>query len=57
MTQSETELALSLLAYVLAAGASLVIGYLAWRKIRPHRGHYQCLREREEQRKRAWGWE
>jgi hypothetical protein len=57
MTQTETELALSILAYALAAGASLLVGYLAWRKIRPNRKHYQYLREREEQRKRAWGWE
>jgi hypothetical protein len=41
MTQSETELVLTLLVYALAVGSSLLIGYLAWRKIRPHSRQYQ----------------
>ena len=36
MTRTENELLLNLLAYVLAAGCSLLIAYLGWRKIRSH---------------------
>jgi len=37
MSPAETQLVLSLVAYGLAIVSTLVIGYLAWRKIRPHR--------------------
>jgi hypothetical protein len=57
MTQSETELVLSLLAYAVAVGATVLMGYLAWRKIRSNRRHCQYPHQREQQRKSVWGWE
>jgi len=56
MMRSETELVLTLLAYALAAGSSLLIGYLAWRKSRSPRRHYYP-HQRGQQRKDVWGWE
>ena len=46
MTRLETAQVLTLLAYALAAGASLLIGYLAWRKIR-RQGPYEYPGERD----------
>jgi len=57
MTRSETELVLSLLAYALAVGSSLLMGYLAWRRIRSDRRDFQHPLQREQQRKSVWGWE
>ena len=40
-TPVETQLVLNLMVYGLAAASTFVIGYLAWRKIRPHRNRYR----------------
>jgi hypothetical protein len=43
--------------YGLATASTLVIGYLAWRKIRPHRHHYHYHQDRNAHPKGVWGWE
>ena len=57
MTPVETQLFLSILAYGLAAVATFVIGYLAWRKIRPHRHRYHYHQNRNGHPKGLWGLE
>jgi hypothetical protein len=57
MTPAETEFALALLAYALAAASTAVIGYLAWRKIRPHRHQYRHHQPQDAHPKGVWGWE
>jgi hypothetical protein len=57
MTPAETQLCLTLMAYSLATASTLVIGYLAWRKIRPHRHHYRYHDDRDGRHKGLWGWE
>jgi hypothetical protein len=57
MTPAETELCLVALAYGLATACSVVVGYLAWRKFRPHRRRYHYHQHREGDRKGLWGWE
>jgi hypothetical protein len=43
--------------YGLAAACTIVIGYLAWRKIRPHRRRYHYHQGRNGHQKGVWGWE
>jgi hypothetical protein len=57
MTPAETQLCLTLMAYALATASTLVIGYLAWRKIRPHRHRYHYHQGRNDHQKGVWGWE
>jgi hypothetical protein len=57
MTPAETQLILSLVAYALAAVSTFLIGYLAWRKIRPHRHRYRYHQNRNGHQKGLWGWE
>ena len=58
MTAAETQLCLTLLAYAVAVASSLVIGYLAWRKIRPHRRDYRYHQHQDgHDHKGVWGWE
>ena len=57
MTPAETQLFLSLMVYGLALVATCVIGYLAWRKIRPHRHRYRYHQDRDGHPKGLWGWE
>ncbi len=53
MTAAETEFWLSIMVYGLATMSSLVVGYLAYRKIRPHRPGERYHAYRDEQPKRV----
>ena len=57
LTPAETQLCLLLMVYGLAVGSTFVIGYLAWRKLRPHRHHYHYHQNRNGHQKGVWGWE
>ncbi len=57
MTAAETELFLKIMAYGLATGATLVVAYLAWRKLRPHRHHYRYHQDADAHQKGVFGWE
>ena len=57
MTQAETELVLVYTAYAMAVVSTFVVGYLAWRKIKPHRHRYRYDQRRDQHRKSVWGWE
>jgi cytochrome oxidase assembly protein ShyY1 len=57
MTPAETQLCLTVMVYGLATASTLVIGYLAWRKIRPHRRRYHYHQGRNGHQKGVWGWE
>ena len=57
MTPADTQLILSFAAYGLAAVSTLLIGYLAWRRIRPHRQRYRYHQDRDGHQKGVWGWE
>ena len=52
---AETQLFLSMMVYGLAAACTVVSGYLAWRKIRPHRDRYHCHQNRNGHHKGCWG--
>jgi cytochrome oxidase assembly protein ShyY1 len=57
MTPAETQLCLTLMAYGLATASTLVIGYLAWRKIRSRRHRYNYHQARNGHQKGVFGWE
>ena len=57
MTPAETQTCLVITVYGLASASSLLIGYLAWRKLRPHRRRYNYHQDRGGHRKGLWGWE
>ena len=57
LTPAETQLFLSVAVYGLAAASAFVIGYLAWRKFRPHRHRYHYHQNRNGHQKGLWGWE
>jgi hypothetical protein len=44
-----------MMVYGLAAACTVVSGYLAWRKIRPHRDRYHCHQNRNGHHKGCWG--
>jgi len=52
--RSDTELMLALIAYAMAAVSTILVAYLAWRKIRPRRHDYRYHRTGTSIRKR-WG--
>ena len=56
MTQTETELALVILAYAMAVVCTLVVGYLAWLKIKSQRHHDRYDQRRGEHRRGVLGW-
>ena len=57
MTQAETEFLLVVMAYTMAVACTLLVSYLAWRKIKPHRHQYRYDQPRDGHRKGVWGWE
>jgi len=57
MSPAETQICLVIMVYGLAAASAFVIGYLAWRKFRPHRHRYDYHQDRDEHQNGVWGWE
>jgi cytochrome oxidase assembly protein ShyY1 len=57
MTPADTQLTLALAVYGLAAASTFVIGYLAWRRIRPHRHRYHYHQVQDGRQKGLSGWE
>ena len=57
LTPAESQFALGLMLYGLAAASTFLFGYLAWRKIRPRRHRYRYHRDRNGHQKGVFGWE
>ena len=57
MTPAETQIFLTLALYSLATASTFVVGYLAWRKLRPHRHRPHYHQHRDGPQKGLWGWE
>jgi hypothetical protein len=57
MTPAETRIVLILAVYGMATASTLVIGYLAWRKIRLRRHRFHSHQAPDGHRKGVWGWE
>jgi hypothetical protein len=55
MTAAETQFILTLAVYGLATGCSLFVGYLAFRKHRPHRPRFLYHHERGARKRGIWG--
>lgn len=56
MTVDDTKLFFLLLAYLAAAVALLLIGYLAWGVLRRRRHNHRLLRARPQEHPDAWRW-
>ncbi len=56
MSEEDTEKFFMFLAYLMAALSMLLVGYLAWRRLRRrHRHHHHRVRPRSQQHRDTWG--
>ena len=53
--RSDTELMLALIAYAMAGVSTILVAYLAWRKIRPRRHDYRYHRHGDKHQKALGG--